>query len=128
MRGIGVVSLVGRFVWRYLATAALVGGLAAAMIGVAANGAGPAPQQPPDGYPVASGRIWNKGTRNGPVTLQVSVDDPSFSAPILKKVVGGVSHTLTDVRPGKTYFWRLLQGADASPTATFEVPATYVDF
>jgi len=130
MRGIGVVSLAARFVWRYAATAALVAGLAAAMIGVATEGTGPVPQQPPDGYSVASGRVsleWNRGTRKGPITLQVSVDDPSFSKPILRRAVGGTSHSLTDVKPGRTYYWRLLQDDGASPTATFEVAADYVE-
>jgi len=130
MRAIGVVALGARFVWRYAATAALVAGLAAALIGVAATGTGPMPQQPPDGYSVASGRIsleWNKGTRKEPIKLQVSVDDPSFSKPILQRAVGGTSQTLTEVKPGRTYYWRLLQGDGASPTATFEVSATYVE-
>ena len=129
MRVLGVVCLVARFVWRYLAAVALVAGLAAAMIGVAVGGTGPAPQQPLEGYSVSGGRVsleWNKGTRKEPVTLEVSVGDPSFSKPILKRVVTGTSHPLNDLRPGNTYYWRLLQDGEAGPTASFEVPANYV--
>jgi len=131
MRGWGLLPFAARFAWRYAAAAALVAGLAVAMIGVAAGGTGPMPQQPPDGYSVASGRIsleWNRGTRKGPITLQISVNDSSFSKPILMKTIGGISHLLTDVRPGSTYYWRLVQGGEPSPTATFEVSASYVDF
>jgi hypothetical protein len=130
MRVLGVVSFAVRFAWRYAVTAVLVIGLAAAMIEVATSGTAPAPQQPPDGYSAASGRIsleWDKGTRTTPITVQISVDDPSFSKPILDRVVGGGAYTLTDIRPGKAYYWRLVQDGDAGPTANFKVPANYVD-
>jgi hypothetical protein len=131
MRVLSVIAYAARFLWRYLATAALLGGLAAAMLGVALSGTGPEPQQPPEGYSVASGRVsleWNKGTRKGPITLEVSIEDPTFSKPIVKKTTGAVSHLMAEIRPGKTYFWRLVQGSETSPTASFTVPADYVDF
>jgi hypothetical protein len=131
MRGLGVVSFTARFLWRYLAAAALIGGLTTAMVGVALSGTGPVPQGPPEGYSVASGRVsleWNKGTRKGPITLEVSVDDPTFAKPIVQKKISGVSHQMAEIRPGKTYYWRLVQGSEKSPTASFRVPASYVDF
>jgi hypothetical protein len=131
MRVLSVAGLALRLAWRYLVTALLIGGLAAAMIGVATAGTGPMPQQPPDGYAVASGRVsleWNKGTRKEPITLEVSMDDPGFATPVVRKPVGGVTHSMTELRPGKTYYWRLVQGGSASPTASFEVRANHVDF
>ena len=125
------MSFAARFLWRYLATAALLGGLAAAMVGVALSGTGPVPQGPPEGYSVASGRVsleWNKGTRKVPITLEVSVDDPTFSKPVVQKKVGGGSHLMAEILPGRTYYWRLVQGTDAGPTASFNVPSNYVDF
>ena len=130
-RAAGVLIAAGRFAWRYAATAALVGALAAAMIRVATVGTGPVPQGPPDGYSAASGKVsleWNKGTRKEPLRLQVSADDPSFAAPIVDKPVTGTAYSLPGVQPGKRYYWRLLQGGEPSPVSSFVVPASHVDF
>jgi hypothetical protein len=126
-------ALVGAaiFARRYLVTAACVGAFACAMVRAAASGVGPVPQEPPDGYSLLSGRIsleWNRGDRPGPIALEVSEEDPSFSKPIYGKVATGTTFTLTTVRPGKKYFWRLVQGGAPSPVATFEVSPDYADF
>jgi hypothetical protein len=129
-RRAGFLIAAARFVWRYAATAALVGALAAAMIRVAAVGTGPVPQGPPNGYSVASGRVsleWNKGTRKEPFKVQVSVEDPSFAEPIVDKAVSGTSYALPNLLPGKKYYWRLVQGDEASPTSSFEVPMSHVE-
>ena len=131
MRAGRLAARAGLLLRRHLVTAACVGAFSLAMIRVAIGGTGPEPQEPPDGYSLESGRAsleWNRGTRPGPVTLQVSEEDPTFAKPIFNKVVTSASFTLTTVRPGKRYFWRLVQGAAPSPVATFEVSPDYADF
>jgi len=119
------------FARRYLVTVAILCAFAAAMIGSAMYGNGPVPQGPPEGYSLVSGRVsleWNRGTRPQPITLEVAEDDPSFAKPVFQKVVSGTAFTLTTVRPGKKYYWRLVQNDQASPTASFAMSPDYADF
>jgi hypothetical protein len=119
------------FARRHLVSTACIGGFAFAMLRVTLAGAGPVPQEPPEGYTLTSGRAslgWNRGTRPAPITLEVSEDAPTFATPVYRKVVAGTSFTLTTTRPGKKYYWRLVQDGRPSPTATFEASPDYADF
>ena len=102
-----------------------------AFIGVYAVGVGPVPQQPPEGYKVEQGQVtlqWNKGTRQGPITLQISMDDPSFSEPVYEKEVAGKTYVMRQIENGHVYYWRLIQNEKSSPVATFKTSPHAVKF
>ena len=124
MQWLQILWLAAGWLRKYAVTLALMATLVAAMAGAALFGAAPMPQQPPDGYVAERGRVslsWSKGTRKEPITLQISTGDPSFSAPIVDKEMKANSHNVTKLERGATYYWRLIQGGHASPTAHFEV-------
>ena len=124
MQWLHILVLAAVWLRKYAVTLALMVTLVTAMVGVALFGAGPMPQQPPQGYMAERGRVslsWSKGTRQEPITLQISIGDPSFLAPIVDKETNTNSHNVTKLERGATYYWRLIQGGKASPTAHFEV-------
>jgi len=124
MRAVEMLVRLGIFLRRYLVAVLLVGLLAAALIEVYATGTGPMPQQPPEGYTVERARAslqWNRGTRTEPITLQISIDDPTFASPKVERKVNGTTHSLNDLQRGSTYYWRLLQAGEPGPTASFKV-------
>jgi len=124
MQWLHILSLAAGWLRKYAVTLALMVTLVAAMAGAALFGAGPMPQQPPQGYVAERGRVslsWSKGTREEPITLQISIGDPGFSNPIVDKKMNTNSHSVTKLERGATYYWRLIQGGNASPTAHFEV-------
>ena len=108
----------------YLAAVLLIGYLSVILISTAISGAPPLPQFPPEGYVVERDMAllrWNKGTREGQVDLQISIDDPDFEKDVqtVKKV--RTSHSLRNLKNGSTYYWRLVQNESASPVASFKV-------
>ncbi len=120
----GILIAAARWLRRYLVALALIGTLAAAMIQVYTTGVGPRPQQPPEGYVVERDRAslqWDKGTIERPIELQVSIDDPEFGNPAVERKTSGTSHSLRDLEPGSTYYWRLVQDGEPSRTASFSV-------
>jgi hypothetical protein len=124
MQWLHILWLVVVWLRKYAVTLALMATLVAAMAGAALFGAGPMPQQPPQGYVAERGRVslsWSKGTREEPITLQISIGDPGFSAPIVDKEMNTNSHSVTKLERGATYYWRLIQDGHASPTTHFQV-------
>ena len=124
MQWLHILLLAGVWLRKYAVTLALMATLVAAMAGAALFGAAPMPQQPPNGYDVERGKVslsWSKGTRGEPITLQISIGDPDFSAPIVDKKMNTNSHNVTKLERGATYYWRLIQGGNASPVAHFQV-------
>jgi hypothetical protein len=120
----GIAVSIALWLRKYTVTLLLIGTLLIALIKVHACGAGPVPQQPPEGHVTVKTRVslsWNRGTRETPIMLQVAIDDPTFASPILEKKVSGTSHSLAKLESGKTYYWRLVQDDEPSPTASFEV-------
>ena len=116
--------LLGKWLRKYFAAVFLITALVGSLAGNKLYGTGPMPQQPPEGYELHRGTVtlhWNKGTKKGDIVLQVSVDDPDFSTPILEKKLAASSHALSDLKRGKQYYWRLLQNNKPSPTASFKV-------
>lgn len=131
MRLIAIVWTLGILLRKYAVALLLVVGLGWALIYVNLWGAPPTPQQPPEGYTVQRDRAalqWNNGTRNKPVTLQISVGDPDFEKPIVNKVIKGNGHTMRKLERGATYYWRLIQNGEPGPTASFKVSRYNVDF
>ncbi len=127
----GLITSLWEFVRIYLVTVALIYLLAAAFLEVYTTGMGPVPQQPPEGYTVEQMRAtlqWNKGTREEKIRLQVAMDDPSFTKPILDKKTAGKSHNMKDLKPGHTYYWRLVQGNKTSSVAMFKTSAYVINF
>jgi hypothetical protein len=130
MRRRGILPAVALWLRRYAVALALIGMLLGALIQVYTVGTPPAPQQPPEGYLVEQDKVsleWNAGTRDEKITLQVSIDDPDFAEPSLERETGGTSHTLSRLQGGATYYWRLVQGGDPGPTASFRVSRYHVD-
>ncbi|MBW2277481.1 MAG: hypothetical protein JRF63_08315 [Deltaproteobacteria bacterium] len=124
MHRTGILVRLAGFLRRYVIAVALIATLAVALVQVEVSGVGPVPQYPPEGYTTVKTQVslqWNKGTREEPITLQVSIDDPTFAAPVLEKKVGGTSHSMSKLEGGKTYYWRLMQSEQPSPVATFKV-------
>ena len=124
MRSTGILIGLGIFARRYVVALALIAALVAALVQVYTTGTGPMPQQPPQGYLVERARAslqWNRGTRTEPITLQVSIDDPTFAEPAVERKVNGTHHSLNDLQSGSTYYWRLMQDGEPSPIASFKV-------
>ena len=100
-------------------------------LNVYVTGVGPVPQQPPEGYVVQRTQAtfqWDMGNRDKPISLEVSMDDPDFTAPLLDRKVTGTTHTMTKLQPGHRYYWRLRQGDKISPVASFETSENAVNF
>ena len=115
---------------RYAVALFLIGALAVAIVQVYTVGVGPRPQGPPEGYLVERDKAtlsWDKGTREAPITLQISIDDDSFDEPDVERTVTGTTHHLNEVEGGATYYWRLVQDGDPSPVASFSVSKHHVD-
>jgi hypothetical protein len=126
----GIVPAACLWLRHYCVALLLIGMLLTALIQVYAFGTPPAPQQPPEGYFVEQDKVsleWNPGTRQEPITLQVSIDDPGLAAPFLERQITGSSHTLSRLQSGGTYYWRLVQGGKPGPTASFRVSKYNVD-
>ena len=124
MQWLHVLLLAAVWLRKYAVTLALMVMLVTAMASAALFGAGPMPQQPPQGYDVERGRVslsWSKGTRKEPITLQISIGDPGFNSPIINKEMTTNSHNITKLERGATYYWRLIQNGHAGPTAHFHV-------
>jgi hypothetical protein len=120
----GIVICIAGWLRRYVVALLLITTLAVALLRIHTSGVGPMPQQPPEGYTAVRTQVslsWNRGTREAPITLQVSIDDPTFSSPFLERKVNGTSHSLTKLEGGTTYYWRLVQEGKPSPTASFKV-------
>jgi hypothetical protein len=126
----GLLVLLWAFVRSYLVPILLLATLTAAIVQVYTTGTPPVPQEPPEGYVVQSGRVdleWNRGTRLEPIQLQVSIDDPKFTKPAIERSAPGASYSLGELQPGHVYYWRLVQGEKAGPTASFETSKYYVN-
>ena len=119
------------FIREYLVILILIAGTCKMFINVYATGTRPMPQQPPEGYLVERTEAtfqWNRGNRSLPIQLQVSKDDSSFKNPTLDRKVTGTTHTMHDLEPGHVYYWRLQQGDDTSPLASFKTADNAVTF
>ncbi len=115
----------------HLVALALVWVLVAAFVEVYTEGTGPMPQQPFDGLLIERNRVdlsWNKGTREATLKLQVAIDDPEFNNPILDKETKSTFHAITDLKPGRTYYWRLVSDGIPGPSACFKTSTHAANF
>jgi predicted PurR-regulated permease PerM len=131
MLRIGLIPRLWLFARKYLVVLLLIGCFAFAMFQVYITGTPPVPQQPPQGYTL--GRLqarlqWNKGTRPGAIQLQVSVDDPDFIEPLVDKKTTGSNHSMRNLLPGHTYYWRLVQEGKPGPVASFKTSPYAIKF
>lgn len=127
----GIIPRLWDFARKYLVALFMLGAFGAAMFEVYVTGTGPVPQQPPEGYAIeelTATLRWDNGTRGGPVTLEVSVDDPGFAKPLLSRETASGSYALRDLEPGRTYYWRLVQAGRSSPVASFKTSPYAVTF
>ncbi len=127
MQVLGIISWVWVFIRKYLVAAALIVAFATTYYEVYVTGVGPMPQHPPEGYSVERGHAvlqWNKGTKDEPINLQISMDDPGFTKPIVDRKMTGISYTARELIPGHNYYWRLVQGDAIGPVASFKT-STY---
>jgi hypothetical protein len=95
------------------------------------TGVGPTPQSPADGYKFERTRAtlqWDRGNRQGPIVLQVSMDDPDFGQPLIDRPVKRATHRFENLSPGHTYYWRLIQGEKRSPVASFKTSRNALSF
>ena len=127
-----MLTLTRVWIWirKYLVTLSLIVVFVGAMLEVYIFGVGPMPQQPPDGYTVERSRAalqWSRGTHEGDLTLQVSIDDPDFNELIVDKKVTGKTYSVKDLKRGKTYYWRIVGDGVESPTAKFKASAYAID-
>ena len=123
MRAIQVSVKIWEFIRAYAVAILLIAALAAAFFEVYVLGTGPVTQEPPEGYLNEVTNVtlqWNRGTRKKPIKLQIAVDDPSFAKPLFDREMSGTTHTMNELEPGHTYYWRLMQEDDPSPVATFK--------
>ncbi|MCP4603280.1 MAG: hypothetical protein GY847_22655 [Proteobacteria bacterium] len=127
----GLIPKLWEFLRTYLVAIVLISTLTLALFEVYISGTGPVPQMPPEGYQLGQAQVtlrWNRGTREGDIQLQVSMDDANFGKPMLDKKATGKSHSMRDLEPGHIYYWRLVQGNKTSPVAAFKTSPYAIKF
>jgi hypothetical protein len=131
MRLLGTISYVWKFLRDFAILIILLGIFASTVLEVYVFGVGATPQLPPEGYELQELEAklqWHRGNKEGAFTLQVAVDDPTFSELLLERQVSGTTHFMRDLEPGRTYYWRLLRDDEVSATRTFKTSAYAIDF
>jgi len=115
----------------YLIALTLIAVLALSFWEVLINGTGPMPQHPTVGHVVPRNTTdlqWSMGTRKEPIRLLISIDDPDFTNPFMDRTVKRKSINLPNLEPGRTYYWKLVQGDSDSPISRFHVSSTALRF
>ena len=127
----GIIPRMWDFVRLYLVSLTLVGIFAWTIAQVYLLGVGPVPQQPPPGFVeqrLETRLQWHRGNIEELIHLEVSVDDPAFDELFVDKAVSGTTHIITNLEPGHTYYWRLIQGGKPSSTYTLKTASHAVAF
>lgn len=127
----GLIPRLWDFLRSYLVTIVMLGIFTWTVVQVYVLGVGPTPQQPPPGF--VEERLdtrlqWHQGNIDLPITVQVSKEDPAFKEPFYDKELTGNTLNVTDLEPGTTYHWRLVQGGKPSSTQTFKTSPNAVHF
>ena len=131
MRLRGIIFAFLKFVRDYTLPLVLLGIFATTILQVYVLGVGPTPQQPPEGYELQrlEARLeWHKGNRDGAVTLEVAEDDPTFETLFMERQVSGTKHTMHNVTPGHTYYWRLKRNDTYSRVCSFKTSKHAIKF
>jgi len=115
-----------RWMRAYLVALLLVGGLALSLARTVAGTVGPHAQHPPAGYVhqrTTTELQWSVGNRGGEVRVQLSTS-PGFEELLLDEVPRRPVRELRDLEPGRTYYWRLVQGGSVADVSSFVVAPT----
>jgi hypothetical protein len=131
MRWIGIISALWKFVRDYGVILTLLTIFVVTVVQVYITGVGPTPQQPPEGYEVQrleASLQWHKGNKGGAMTLEVSKDDPTFGELFVERQVSGTRHSVLNLEPGHTYYWRLKQDEAYSDTRSFKTSIHAIKF
>jgi hypothetical protein len=131
MRRQGTIPRAWGFIRNFAIPLLLLGVFAQTVIQSYITGIAPVPQEPPLGYELERNETrleWHKGTTEGKWELQVSMDDPEFKNPFVKKEVSGKSHMLNNLESNRTFFWRLVRGNDSSRIAYFKTSKHAIAF
>ncbi len=148
----GIIPRIWGFLRNYTIPVVLLGVFVQTVVQTYITGIAPVPQQPPLGYVVEENQAklqWHRGTTQGPWELQVTDDkDPEFTRKVFKlddkdktpvrkdpkdgwyvtRSVSGTTHMLSNLEPGKTYYWRLVRGNDSSSTYNFKISEHAIAF
>ncbi|NOZ87868.1 MAG: hypothetical protein GXP49_16720 [Deltaproteobacteria bacterium] len=80
--------------------------------GYLVHGDAAVPQVPPGGYVVQKQPVrlaWFRGDWPDALELQLTTREQGFDKPILSETVRGNAVRLPELKPGKTYLWRLVR-------------------
>jgi hypothetical protein len=130
MTGVRIAIRLWRWGRVYLVAVLLLAALAASCVRTLTNAVEPRPQHPAPGYVLSRPSIqlqWSAGNRDGEIRLQLSTDR-EFDALMIDEVVTRHTHALKNLEPGRTYYWRLVQGNRAGDVSWFEVSPTALRF
>lgn len=119
----GLLTTVWRLARTYLVALLLVAGLGVSCARTLLRDIGPRPQHPPPGYVLARTQVqlqWSTGNRSGEIRVQVSTD-AAFDELVVDDVISRNTRDLKDLKPGRTYYWRLVQRGRIGSVASFEV-------
>ena len=131
MRMLEIISALWKFLRDYTLPLVLLGIFVTTLLQVYVFGVGPTPQQPPEGYELQrleAKLTWHKGNREGATTLEIAKDDPTFQTLFVERQVSGTSHSLRDLEPGHTYYWRLKRDDEYTRTCSFKTSKHAIDF
>jgi hypothetical protein len=126
----GLIARVLGWLRAYLVALLLVVGLGLSVALTGLGQIGPQPQHPPQGYVLSRHKAqlqWSRGEREGEIRLQVATG-ARFEELLVDRTVPRDTYRLQDLEPGKTYYWRLVQGDRVSRTARFAVSPEAVRF
>ncbi len=122
MRTLRIIPSMWRFLRDYGILIVLLGIFVLTVAQVYVFGVGATPQLPPEGYELQRLEAklqWHRGNKKGAFTLEVA-DDPSFTDLVLERQVTGTSHVMRDLKPGQTYYWRLVRDDETSAVRSFK--------
>jgi hypothetical protein len=122
----GLLVTAWRWARTYLVALLLVVGLGVSCARTLLEDIGPRPQHPPPGYALSRTQVqlqWSTGNRSGEIRVQVSTD-AAFGELLVDEVPAKNTRDLEGLRPGRTYYWRLVQRGRTGSAASFEVSPT----
>ncbi len=108
----------------YLIPVCLFCVVAVSVIETVTSDVDPMPQNPPHGLGLVRDHVqlqWSKGNGAGELRLQVAIDDSAFSTMIVDRVVEKNTHRLKKLKPGRTYYWRLVKGGEPDFVSVFTI-------
>jgi len=126
MTRVGLIPWIVAWLRIYLIPVCLFCVVLVSVIETVTSGVEPMPQHPPHGMSMVRDHVqlqWSKGNGDGELKLQVAVDDSAFSTMIVNKAVVKNTHRLKRLKPGRTYYWRLVRGGEPGFVSVFTISA-----